>query len=673
MLNKTLFAASLAVSAFFWGCSGDDPSETITTPIVVPEDPVSSDSPAPASSETGAIEVSSATDLPISSSTTTPETQVSSSSAVPPASSTTTPAVTSSSSSKTRESSSSKEIKNSTPKETFLPKAGFYSNLTLNPVTGSHGGEVRCTFDGSKPTQGSEQLNQAKQISQNTAVRCLEFLNGNAVDSTTQTYFINENVQMPVVAITVNQYDMFDQANGYYSTGNVGYCEEPCYQANYWKDIELPVHVEFFENGNSSQGKNWEIDAGLSIMGRWSRYNEKKSVAISMRQQYEDGRLRYPIFKTRPNDKKFKSFNLRNNGNRFHGDFIEDAALSSILEGSGVDYQRSRQVVVFYNGIYYGIHDMRERLNEHFVETNYGIDSKSVDMIKHTKDSIKVTGGSDEAYRTLLNKINSGSFAGENNAAYEEIKGLMDVGNFADYMASEIYFHNGDWPDNNVRAWRAPDQPFKFAVFDLDHGFGWDWAVAGFDYYSENMFGWIKRGGLNGCNTANCFAQIYIKLIQNPDFKRLFINHSAVMLNSFLTVERVSSAVTEMTASIPSNEMQRDLARFERKHVFDQSGQTLVEYARSRGDIVRGEYRQEFGLSEDVTVGISANGSGRVLLDGMQLPSKSYQGKFFGGNAMLLTAVPENGAVFNAWEDGSTENPRLVTPNGGANYSANFK
>jgi hypothetical protein len=40
---------------------------------------------------------------------------------------------------------------------------------------------------------------------------------------------------------------------------------------------------------------------------------------------------------------------------------------------------------------------------------------------------------------------------------------------------------------------------------------------------------------------------------------------------------------------------------------------------------------------------------------------------------MLLTAVPENGAVFNAWEDGSTENPRLVTPNGGANYSANFK
>ena len=57
----------------------------------------------------------------------------------------------------------------------------------------------------------------------------------------------------------------------------------------------------------------------------------------------------------------------------------------------------------------------------------------------------------------------------------------------------------------------------------------------------------------------------------------------------------------------------------------------------------------------------------------MTLPSSNYTGKFFGGNAMLLTAVPKGSAVFSAWEDGSKENPRLVNPTDKVTYRAIFK
>ena len=170
-------------------------------------------------------------------------------------------------------------------KETFLPKAGFYKSLTIEPPTPQKGGQIKCTFDGSIPTQGSQSITSSMAITKNTVVRCSEFVNGQPADTTTQTYFINENVSMPVVAITVNHTDMFDSTTGLYATGPLNgqgqggqgqwggmgmgggnvtdnsnpNCMEPCERANYWSDKELPVHVEYFENGSNTSEKTWEI------------------------------------------------------------------------------------------------------------------------------------------------------------------------------------------------------------------------------------------------------------------------------------------------------------------------------------------------------------------------------------------------------------------------------
>ena len=613
-------------------------------------------------------------------------------------------------------------------KATFLPKAGFYSNLTIEPPTPTKGGQIYCTFDGSFPTQGSQQITSAMQITKNTVVRCSEFVNGQPADTTTQTYFIGENVSMPVVALTVNHHDMFDSTDGFYATGpmnqlrctnpnfnqmsmggnqtdnNNSKCAEPCFKANFWCEDELPVHVEYFEKGSSTTEKTWEIDAGISLIGNWSRYKPKKSVAIKMdNDDYGDKVLKYSFFKTRPEAKKMKSFNLRNNGNRFWTDYIGDAMMTSLMEGTDVDYQRSLQVVVFYNGEYFGIHDLRERLNRSFVETNYGIDSKSINMINIKGNSAEASGtngASATEYQQVANQITSGNFAGDNNQSYEQMKQKFNMNSFAQYMLAEFYFHNGDWPENNIRAWGGNGNPFKFVAFDTDHGFGFSPGISGFDVQSQNMFQWalgsatrdnsqqggqqnpgqqqpgqgqfpgmggwdIGGWGFGGAKQGP--AQMLNKLLDNNDFKRLFINNACILLDNYLTYENVQKKVQEMMAAIPASEQQRDQQRWPRNQGsfhWSPDGSDLIQYAQNRTQTVRQEMEQYFGLQNAVNVSISTSGSGTVLVDGMKLPKSNYQGKFYSNNELLLTAVPSNGAIFAGWSDGSTENPHKFTPNG---------
>ena len=725
MQRKLALLSFITAATFFAACSDEptnanpiDPNGGIqdSIPVVNPDDPLN---------QQGDPNQGQGQQNPLSSATDPVNPQ--SSNAQPGISSATQPGI-SSSSAQIIAMSSSVGLKeyddNHKAKATFLPKAGFYSNLTIDPPTPTKGGEIKCTFDGSFPTQGSQAITSAMAITKNTVVRCSEFVNGQPADTTTQTYFIGENVSMPVVALTVNHHDMFDSTDGLYATGpmnqlrcnnpnfdktsmgvilsdnNNSKCSEPCFKANFWCEDSLPVHVEYFEKGSSTTEKTWEIDAGISLIGNWSRYKPKKSVAIKMdNDEWGDKVLKYSFFKTRPEAKKMKSFNLRNNGNRFWTDYIGDAMMTSLMEGTDVDYQRSLQVVVFYNGEYFGIHDLRERLNRSFVETNYGIDSKSINMINIKGNSAEASGtkgASADEYKNIANQIINGNFAGDNNQSYEQMKQKVNMNSFAQYMLAEFYFHNGDWPENNIRAWGGNGNPFKFVAFDTDHGFGFSPGISGFDVASQNMFqwalgsatrdnsqqggqqqpgqgqfpgmgGWDIGGGWGFGGAKQGPAQMLNKLLDNNDFKRLFINNACILLDNYLTYENVQKKVQEMMAAIPASEQQRDQQRWPRNQGsfhWSPDGSDLIQYAQNRTQTVRQEMEQYFGLQNAVNVSINVSGSGSVTVDGMKLPKSNYQGKFYAGNDLLLQAVPSNGSVFTGWSDGSTENPRKFTPNG---------
>ena len=161
---------------------------------------------------------------------------------------------------------------------------GFYNgSVTLNKPNVPEGVSVRCTKDGSVPTKNSEKFESDMKIETTTVLRCAAFKDGLLTkDITTNTYFIDETANMPVVAVSVDP-SFFEK---YYKKTNGGEPDmkhDQMYAPNesYPNDSgELPVHVEYYEKGRSSKGKAWEADGGISLMGGWSRMERKKSVAI---------------------------------------------------------------------------------------------------------------------------------------------------------------------------------------------------------------------------------------------------------------------------------------------------------------------------------------------------------------------------------------------------------
>ncbi|MCQ2062856.1 MAG: CotH kinase family protein [Fibrobacter sp.] len=560
----------------------------------------------------------------------------------------------------------------------FIPNANFNTPFTLQPPQALNKGNVKCTFDGSEPDSTTPVFTENRTIDSTTVVRCYEFVGNEIKQKQTETYFINESIDMPVVSISVDPTYVMDYLDA-------EPCKpDPCSEAKFWEDVEYPTHVEYFAEGSSAKAKGFEIDAGISIMGGYSRNQQKKSVSIVMRKDYQDKKLHYPLFETRPENNKFKAFILRNNGNRFVSDYIEDAMATSLLEGTNVDYQRSRQVIVFYNGQYHGIYDMREKLNEHFVETNYGIDNNSVDFIKHVVTKIKTANGSDKDYLSMLQFVAGNDFK-TNKVAYDSLKNLIDITNYMEYMAAEIYYHNGDWPHNNVRAWKSPNTPWKFIAFDIDHGFDWTWNVSGFSK-NTNMLDWITNGGKNGstCSTtknAKCFHNILTKLLENPEFKQTFINRACYLYSTFINSDNVSKKINEINKSIDNKQIERDKKLYNRPNYknrcgtgFDANGDCLKKWSKERDKTVRDDFRDYFKLDKDISISIVINGSGRLKLDGINITQKKqYDWNVFAGHPLQLEVECYAGAKFESWEDGSTSPNRTIAPIEDSNYIANCK
>lgn len=560
----------------------------------------------------------------------------------------------------------------------YIPNANFNTPFTLQPPQPLSHGTVRCTFDGSEPDTTTQPFTENKLVDSTTVVRCYEFVADTIVQKQTETYFINESINMPVISISVAPEYVRDYLDAEPCTPN------PCKTAKFWEDVEYPTHVEYFAEGSSAKEKGFEIDAGISIMGGYSRDQEKKSVSIVMRKDYQDKKLHYPLFETRPENNKFKAFILRNNGNRFVSDYIEDAMATSLLEGTNVDYQRSRQVIVFYNGQYHGIYDMREKLNEHFVETNYGIDNNSVDFIKHVVTKIKTANGSDKDYLSMLQFVAGNDFK-TNKVAYDSLKNLIDITNYMEYMAAEIYYHNGDWPHNNVRAWKSPNTPWKFIAFDIDHGFDWTWNVSGFSK-NTNMLDWITNGGKPGTNCSTtqnvkCFNNIFKKLIENNEFKQAFINRANYLYSEYISSNKISQRINEINKTIEKSQIERDQKIYNRPSYknrcgtgFDIYGECLKKWSKDRDLSVREEFRNYFKLDKDVTISIKINGTGRLKLDGKYITHRNqYDWIVFAHHPLKLEVECYAGMQFVSWENGSTNQNRTIVPKQTSTYTANCK
>ena len=542
-----------------------------------------------------------------------------------------------------------------------LPPSGFYAVPFV--VTFPEDASVRCEIGGMAPTETSA-LVTSLQINSTMTIRCASFTAGSLPgDELTRTYVFETAPAVPVVFLTADPNSLFDPDTGIYVEGPYAQSKAPHYGANYWLDKEIPVTVELVEPGTNSPA--FAKRAGFKIFGNYSRQNDKKSVAISFREKYGDSRLKYALFPEFPELNKFKVFLLRNNGSNFGNDYIRDRLASSISEGLGVDYQRGRFAVVYYNGEYYGIHSIRERSTEYYFETHYGLDPDEVDLLKADNS---VSAGSAVDYVALMDWIENCSLKNEENYAY--VASQIDVDNFINYMQTEIYANNRDWPGNNLKKWRGrnPITPWKWFLYDMDFGMGNDYSE-----FTNNIFEFVTADDGPSWPNGPEHTLLLRRLLENDIFRAAFVNRMAVLLQMNFESSRVLARIDRMMAEIET-EIPRDQERWSLSASrMEKQLNSIKKFAKERPGIVYDELREYFALDEPVPVNLSVNGSGSILVHGLKLDTSPMSVNFFKGFPVTVTAVASAGGIWAGWSDGVMDETRAFLPEKLSSLTANFK
>lgn len=547
------------------------------------------------------------------------------------------------------------------PAPAFVQSSGFHASPLLVRLGSVPGATVRCAEGGVLPTVASPSAEDGIALDSSAVLRCAAFAaDGTMGKVSTGTFLLGESVSLPVVAVTADSNALFDPDTGTLVMGPDASPNQPNFGANFWRDVEVPAHVEMFENGKRS----FSLPAGLGIYGNYSRSNAKKSLSVQFREKYGARRLDWPLFPRHPEFTRFKGFGLRNGGNNCGKDYVRDALIATLTEGRGIEHQMARHVVVFLNGRYWGLYELREKMDADYLETRFGTDPLEVDLIKNGSE---VQAGTATGWNSTIQHFMTHGLS--DSTAYAHAKTLLDVDNYATYLATEIWSSNTDWPANNFRAWRqrAPQTAWRHMIFDLDFGLG---SIGG----NRDMLDYLADTSITGTGYPNGeYSTVFFRrLAANPVWRERFVNRMAVLLSTNFSAVRVQAALDSMQASIAA-EVPRDQKRWG----FSASMQAnelkrMGSFLRTRPGLVRDDFRNFFKLGDDAKVALTAEG-GTLEIDGLAVGA-SYAGTHFAGHAVNLKAVASGGQVFTGWSDGVTAPERKVAvPAAGLTLKATFR
>ena len=551
-------------------------------------------------------------------------------------------------------------------KPKFEYPAGVYrKKFMLNVYSSDTKAELHYTIDGSVPTKDSPRLTEALEIRKNTNIRVRAFRIGYLPSEVaTASYIFSIDRGLPIASLTVVYDDFFDYNTGIYATGPNASKEEPYYGANYWQDWERPVHLDYFDESGSCVVSQ---DLGCKIGGNWSRAHPQKTLKLYARDQYGKDEIEYRFFKDKPVS-SFHMILLRNSGNDFNNTQMRDGTISELAKEMDIDRQAYQPAIVFINGEYYGIQNVREKQNEHYVAENYGYDKDDIDVVKN---GWELKNGSDDYYWEMRDFIEDNDMSSSSN--YEKAKQMLDIPSYIDYYVLETYIVNEDWPSNNFGCWHSnsPNTPWRYFLFDCDFGLG-IWKLE--EKVNKNMLEFCTATNSdNYANTPDATALLR-SLMKSPDFRRDYMNATADRLNTTLSATNVVH-VMDSVYSLISREMPKHVERW--GFNWQESNLSKMREFGERREAIMRKHTEEFfstNGSYKLTLNISESGSGKIHLNTIDVTSFPWTGKYFNNNTILLTAIPNPGYEFSHWEGAveSADETISVTSSEAINVTAVF-
>ena len=526
-------------------------------------------------------------------------------------------------------------------KVTFSMSGGMYNSFFFVSLSVENKAKIYYTTDGSAPTEESTLYTFPIHIDKTLVVRARAFLD-NALPGPLgiETFFVNENLHLPVISLATDPANLWDEDTGIYVLGKNASADFPYFGANFWQDWEKPAEIEFYdENGNKEFAKN----CGIKIFGSYSRGLPQKSLAFFFRGIYGASQLDYPLL-PQTAIQSYESFVMRNSGNDWLVTMFRDGLMQTLVANVDLDKHGFRPALLFINGQYWGIQNIREKINEHYLSGHYGFAEDQIDMLEYDGQIIH---GDNESYQQLIDYISTHNM--NTPSAENYILNHLDLDEYLDYEIAEIYFDNTDWPGNNIKFWRpkTEDGKWRWILYDTDFGFGL------FDQqgYKHNTLDFaLDENGPDWPNPP-WSTLLFRKILENETFKTEFIRRFQDHLNITFGVARVKDKIAVLQ-NIYLPEIDRHLVRWEgNRSQWDSEVERLNLFAEQRVPYMRRYIQEQFGLGSYQLLKINLQGrkSGDIKLNGhLNIGSSSYC-YYTTGQYLTLKADAEPGFKFAGW------------------------
>lgn len=489
-------------------------------------------------------------------------------------------------------------------------------------------------------------------------------------DVVTHTYLVAPDIfdryELAVFSINTDPKNFFDDEIGIYVPGDK-YVEGDDDTGNYFErgiEWERPVHVEFFEtDGTRVLGQ----DAGVRIHGGWTRRWAQKSLRLYARNSYSTNSFDYQFF-TDLEDSSFRRLLLRNSGNDWRVTSIRDAMMQTLARDIGVDTQAYRPTIVFLNGEFWGLHNLRERYDRHYLARVHGVDPDNVQILTANAE---VKEGNADHYNAMLDYIADNDMS--DPVHYEYVKTQMDVENFISYYAFQIYIANTDWPQNNIDFWRTdtPDGRWQWLMFDTDLGF---WLFSANNAQHESL----QRLVLGN---PNWWRFLFQSLLDNESFQSEFINRYADFINTIFVPEDVLDLVdsTKSTIDLSMHEVIPRWPNFQSLAQWTSRFNRIYDFAVDRPWYARLHVVETFNLpgQADLTFINPTLEKGSIRVNTVDLDEygSPWSGIYFQTIPLPLYAEPKEGYHFVKWEgipESKGQEVFLYTPSGDSTLTAVF-
>ena len=538
----------------------------------------------------------------------------------------------------------------------FSLNGGFYKDKQKVELTSVASGDIKYTLDGSDVNYESEIYKEPILITSTTTLRAKLYTSYRLASyQVTETYFIGLEPKLPIISITTDPKNLWDRDMGIYVNGT-NYVKDKWYTANYLKYWRRPSNIEFFE-ADGSLGFN--ASARIKIFGIYTSQYGQKPLTL-----YFNDVVNHKIFPNR-DTYNYQTLVVRNSGQDWIRTLICDGLVNSLVINSlDLDAQAYRPAVVYINGKYWGINNIREKLDESYIFERHGTDPSNV-LLKGRNNSKKVT-----EYNELIAYATNESISLNERCAY--IAEHIDVNEFLNYQMTEIYSANRDWPNNNMKVWkRKGDSKWRWVLVDLDVSFGiWNNTQP-----HENT---LQRA----TDPAIINTELLSVLLDNEYFKNDFIQRVALSLNTIFSAERVNhfidSLASDIRHQIPNHvERWKDSCSWscgiESVEFWEHYLNKLRYFADHRMQFMREHLTQKFKLTGLSELTIKAE-NGRVVLNELDWPFNP-SGLYFNNVPMSLVAIPKPGYKFVRWKGGlHGDSPRVeITLEGPLTLEAEFE